>query len=56
MFLLYFGVPMSPNYVLAVLKRFDTRPAGGDDLTETFALSQKFKVRGGAKHHLAILC
>ena len=27
MFLLYFGVLMSPNYVLAVLKRFDTRPA-----------------------------
>ena len=47
---------MPPNYVLAVLKRFATRPAGGDDITEIFVLSQKFKVRGGAKHHLAILC
>ena len=34
---------MSPNYVLAVLKRFATRPTGGD-VTEIFALSQKFKV------------
>ena len=30
---------MSPNYVLAVLKRFDTRPAGGDDLTQRCQLA-----------------
>ena len=53
--MLYFGTPMLPNYVLSVLKRFGTRLAGGDDITEIFVLSQKFKVRGGAKYHLAIL-
>ena len=30
---------MSPNYVLAVLKRFDTRPAGGDDLIQRCQLA-----------------
>ena len=30
---------MSPNYVLAVSKRFGTRPAGGDDLTQRCQLA-----------------